>query len=292
MNPLTRLRLPGGIELLWSTREWVHLMLTSDSYKKRVTAFFIGSGLSYPLETTFDGILSIAGRAVVVDLVLDRLGINPDKCVVDAVFVNARRHPPRVYAWLHDTKHCYFLKIGLPTDADAFENERLVSAAVQSQPGLLLPRALNLVSTDRWVALLSQGLSAHQLRSKRKLNASELIQSEWFSNCPSRGPFGGIVHCDLASNNVYAVGNSIWVTDWELSALEGPDFCDLVCLAVADLGTVQHSLTSIQERILRHAGIAIEIEKIGEALTFLDVRGNVGARRVRNSLGAAAVAGQ
>ena len=275
---LTQCLLPGGVKLVWADRYWVNLMLPADSMKKKAARFFIRSGMTRPIETRFNGTLGLGDFPISIDSILSTAEFHSLGLEVKAAFANVQHTPPRIYVWLQGTSGWYFLKIGGTSDLPVFQNEVTFSKLVPQHRGRLLTHCVALVRGAEWTGLLSIGLSPEQLARRRRLSALEVLRSPLFCVPQRAGPFDGIVHCDLGSNNVYHLDGHIWIADWEMAGASAPDFCDAICLAtVAAADRVdEHRLRAILKRV---CGLSVGAAQLRSALRFLTRRGNLVAGR-------------
>lgn len=280
MAMLTKLLFPGGIEIAWDTPEWVPLILPKDSWKKRLVIKGVQSGLTRPFQRSFDGHIRLGATNIFLKSILDQLRPSRYELKPKAIFSNARRDPPRVYVWLESRGVWFFLKIGRSIDRQNFENEFATCEKIPSKCDLIVSRPIDLKADKEWVGLLTTGLSPTQLSSRRNVDANKLIVAPLFLANARTGPFEGIVHCDLNSNNIFELDGAYWVTDWEFAAMKGPDYCDLVGLVATSPANSNMSLDILKVIMERKCGIEISLSQIKEALNFLAYRGNKGAKRI------------
>lgn len=284
---LRSLPLPNQGLLAWSDPTWLQYILPADSLKKRLLRGMARHPAFVLLSRCFDGTLPFNGEVYDLDDLLASLSdIAPDPAV-SAVFVNSKRNPPRVYVWLRSGDKTLFLKIGRETELSFFENE--VEALAQLHPieDMQVMRPLALRKHDGLTLLLSQGMSLSMQRNKRRLNPEQVLAHFARQKLEASGFFGGLVHGDLASHNVFKLGDRLLIVDWEFAATSGPDYCDLIELGAALVvsnTTQRPDLDTLNAQLRRSAGARLDDSTLLDSLVFLAERGNINARTVLSSV--------
>lgn len=285
---LRSFRFPGQGLLVWSNPAWLQYILPADSKKKmllRGLARLPGFSL---LSRRFDGKVPFDGRIYELDDLLAQLSDIVPAPSVSAMFVNGRRNPPRIYVWLESEGNPLFLKIGNEMEQPAFENEVEALTGLHLDNNLLVMRPMALRFSDALVLLLSQGMSPTMHRQKQRLSPDEVLAYFARLGLQANGFFGGPVHGDLASHNVFDLGNRLLIVDWEFGAPSGPDYCDLIeigaALVVADPNECA-DLSSLKTRLHKRAGVQLDDSILRAALAFLAERGNINARTVLSATG-------
>jgi hypothetical protein len=243
--------------------------------------------MTAPVEAAFTGTFAVGDAAISVDSVLCSPEFASLHLQVHAGFGYVGHIPPRIYLWLRGRSEWFFLKIGKASELPVFANEFTFSRLVRQDESLLVTPCLELVRGAGWVGLLVAGLSPEQLSRRRCLAPLEVLRSALFALPRRGGPFGGVVHCDLGSNNVYWLDNRVWVCDWEMASASAPHFCDAICLATAVAAGRGdgHVLRTI---LHEECGILVQENELHSALRFLATRGNRAAGRAIVRLASAA----
>jgi hypothetical protein len=283
MNNLRYISLPAGGLLAWSDKDWLRYILPADSWKKRVILCLSRLPFFEVLVRRFDGKLKLDGWEFDLSAVTSLLAIPLPLTRVAAVFANSRRMPPRIYVWLSSDDQEYFLKIGTERDYPAFQNEFDLVRQLDLQEEITVMLPLDLRRFERVVLLLSEGLPRDVLSRKKRIGPQEIIARLTAGGVHAEGFFGGPVHGDLSSNNVFVVGHRLVIVDWEFAAPRGPDYCDLVELAAARIAAgpkSECSISAIGGLLCRETGCHLAGRIVAKCLAFLTSRGNKNAERV------------
>lgn len=285
---LRSLRFPGQGLLVWSDPTWLQHILPADSRKKKLLRSLVSLPGFSLLSRRFDGKLLFDGRVYDLDDLLAQLSDIVPVPTVSAIFVNGRRNPPRIYVWLESEGNPLFLKIGNATERPVFENEVKALTGLNPDNDLLVMRPMALRFSDALVLLLSQGMSPTMHRQKRRLSPDEVLAYFGRLGLQANGFFGGPVHGDLASHNVFDLGNKLLIVDWEFGAPSGPDYCDLIeigaALVVADPNECV-DLDALKTHLHKSAEVQLDDSTLRDALAFLAERGNINARTVLSATG-------
>lgn len=274
------LSLPGTVLLAWRDAAWVSYILPSDSIKKRFVKTLVSSSLSRIFSKYFNGKLIFGNQSVDLQIILDQLKGDITNPQTSAIFVNSRRDTPRIYLWLMSEGVEYFIKIGLGADYEAFNNELKVMENKHELGDIQILSGRKLFRHDNLSILLSKGLSEREHQQKKRMLPHEILR--YFSNrgLSSEGFFGGRVHCDLSSNNVFSVGNRLIVLDWESSVELGPRYCDLIELGSAMLVSdpvKRKTLRCFKSLLNNQIGFCPSESSIRDSLEFLSNQGNKNA---------------
>ena len=285
---LRSVSLPGGGLLAWADPVWLQYILPTDSRKKRLVRALARLPLLGLVSSRFNGKLVFDGRIInLSDLLRQLADVIPDP-IVSAIFVNSRRKPPRVYIWLTSTGVDYFVKIGTDEDLVAFRNEIDVLASQVSLLDIRVMRPLKLLVHNDLVMLVSEGMNKDLHASKRRLLPGEVLSHFSMQAGLPQGFFGGPVHCDLSSNNVFIVGNQVLIVDWEFAASSGPDFCDLIelgaAVVISDL-QAPPDMERLKDVLLGPTGFSLPNTTIMKCLVFLAERGNRNAIKLLSTVG-------
>lgn len=280
---LRSFRFPGQGLLVWSNAEWLKFILPSDSQKKKLFHVFASLPGFACFLRHFDGKLPFDGRMYDLDDLLAQFSDIVPFPTVSAIFVNGRRDPQRIYVWLESEGNPMFLKIGKAAERPVFENEADALTGLHTNDDIIVmrPRALRLSKTQ--VLLLSNGLSQSMHQQKQRLSPDKVLSYFVRQGLQASGFFGGPIHGDLASNNVFQVGNRLLIVDWEFAVPDGPDYCDLIelCAALVIANRTQPpSLADLQAQVRRSTDLELDDSTLNKALEFLAQRGNINARIV------------
>ncbi len=287
MNELRCLPIPGGGTVGWAHTGWLLGILPSDSWRKRAIRSLARLRLLNLLSRRFDGRLNLSGQEFLLDDVLEHLDVAANPALPMAIFANVQRDPPRIYVWLQSGIKNFFLKIGTEQDYPAFRNEVEVSANLKVHSDIVVMRPIANQRKNGLSMLVFEGIESEILARKKRMSPHEII---WFlrgRRALRKGVFGGAVHCDLASNNLFKVGDKLLIVDWEFSALSGPDYCDLVGLIVAILADEPGTMASVETTrylLAREAGCQLSENAVSCCLRFLAARGNRQAAQVLDSV--------
>lgn len=280
---LRALSFSGGVVLAWADPIWLQYILPADSRKKQILRAALRCPLTQLVSRRFRGKLILDGRSFDLAELLEQVAeVLPDP-IVSAIFVNSRRDPPRIYIWFSSGGHEFFVKVGTDRDGAAFQNEFEVSKDVTLPNGSRTLRHLALSKYDGLHILVSEGLEQSAHSRKKRLLAEDMLVFFSQQGLRSEGFFGGAVHGDLASNNVFLLDDEILVVDWEFGARSGPDYCDLIELAAAHViadPTAERSFGSIRDVLQRTTGFDPPERALLESLMFLSSRGNSNAQQM------------
>lgn len=280
---LRSFRFPGQGLLVWSDPVWLQDILPADSRKKKLLRGLASLPGFSLLSQRFDGKMPFDGRVYDLDDLLAQLSDIVPVPTISAIFVNGRRNPPRIYVWLESEGNPLFLKIGNATERPVFENEVKALTGVPPFNDLLVMRPIVLRTLDGLVLLLSQGMSSTMHRQKQRMSPVEVLAYFVRQGLQASGFFGGPVHGDLSSHNVFDLGNRLLIVDWEFGAPSGPDYCDLIeigaALVVADANECV-DLNALKTHLHKSAGVQLDDSTLCDALAFLAERGNINARKV------------
>lgn len=279
---LRSLKLPGGRLIAWSDRSWVQLILPSDSWKKRIFRFLLRLPFAPLVSRSFEGEVFIKGRVLDLKMLLPMLADVVADPVVEAVFVNSQRKPPRIYIWLKSKDGPKFMKIGTNLESQAFKNEFELVKSLDVHSGVRVMRPLKLFQYKEFEIIVFEGLDKSDHAKKCRLFPRELISYFVAHELKGAGFFGGPVHGDLSSNNAFKLGGQVLIFDWEFGSASGPEYCDLIELALSlALSNARlpkrDLLRSIKLEILELSGVRLSEATIHKALVFLATKGNSNA---------------
>ena len=283
---LRALTLPMGGMLAWNDPAWLQYILPRDSWKKRFFRVIARLPLFWLVSRQFDGQLVLDGQKFGLEGVLALVSDVLPAVTVWAIFVNSQRNPPRIYLWVGSKNQQYFLKIGLESDHSAFKNEFETAAGTDMPRRVETMRPLALRHQDGLVLLLSEGLDLEAQRMKKKLSPENVISLLIVDGIKKEGFFGGLVHADLASNNVFLINKQLLVVDWEFAVCSGPNYCDLIGLGAACVvanARIENTMEEVGNILSQKTGFRPSHTDISNALSFLASRGNKNALHVLRS---------
>ena len=176
-----------------------------------------------------------------------------------------------------------FLKIGTAAEFSVFENEASALTKLHTDHDLIVMRPLALRVSDSLVMLLSQGMSLNMHQFKQRLSPDEVLSYFVQVGLQANGFFGGLVHGDLSSQNVFDVGGKLLVVDWEFATPHGPDYCDVIelCSALVVADCVDPAgFATLKAQVSRNTGLELDESTLRNAVEFLAKRGNINAQKV------------
>jgi hypothetical protein len=280
---LRSLSLPNQGLLVWSHPKWLQYILPADSWKKKLLRGLSGYPAFELFSKHFDGNLYFDGQVYNLSNIISVLpAINPAP-VISAAFVNSGRNPPRAYVWLQSGDIAMFLKIGRAIEYPFFENEVKVFEKMNSVEGLQVMKPITLCNYDGLVLLLSKGISLDMQRFKHRVTPEQMLSQFLKHGADASGFFGGPVHGDLSSQNVFKLRDQLLIVDWEFATPYGPDYCDLIELGAAIVVASPNqspNLANLQAQLHRSVGVELNYSTLFNALVFIAERGNVNAREI------------
>jgi len=272
--PMSRLSL-----VAYSDPVWIEHILPSDSLKKRIFKQICRLPFIKFLSPQFDGKVLFNSETVDLEHVLAQVTQVIPSLDISAVFLNGGREPPRIYVWLSAENDNYFLKIGTVDDNKLFENE--IGLFESHLPdGVRLVRPLKVLRFGNLSMLFCEGLNLQMHECKRRLLPRDIIAHFKDRGFLPQGFFGGPVHCDLASNNVFAINSDVYILDWECSSPKGPSYCDLVELTTAILfqeNIKPVGIGDLQALMTQLTDLQLPENTFWDALHFLAERNNPNA---------------
>lgn len=277
---LRSFRFPGQGLLVWSDPAWLQHILPADSRKKKLLRGLASLPGFSLLSRRFDGKLPFDGRVYDLGDLLAQFSDIVPAPTLSAMFVNGRRNPPRIYVWLESEGNPLFLKIGNATERSVFGNEVEALSGLHPDNDLLVMRPMALRVSDGLALLLSQGMSRTMHTLKQRLSPDQVLTNFARQGLEPTGFFGGPVHGDLASHNVFDLGDRLLIVDWEFAAPNGPDYCDLIelCAALVVADPARHpDFDALKTQLHRSAGLGLNDSTLSNALEFLAQRGNINA---------------
>lgn len=284
---LQSLSLSGGIVLAWSNPSWITYILPSDSIKKRLIHMLVRFPLSWILFKPFNGRLNFGGQSIDLETLFSQVADNLSNPVVSAVFINSRRDPPRVYIWLKSDGVDYFIKIGLISDYPAFANEFKVLKRKKSIKNVRIMSPLKLYQYGSLAILLFEGLTVKEHSEKQRVAPKQVLAHFSQGGVRHKGFFGGVVHGDLSSNNVFVLGDELLVLDWESSVESGPAYCDLIelgsALTLSD-PVLEQNFERLRDILNTHAGFCPDTSIVKESLEYLSQKGNKNASQLLSKI--------
>lgn len=283
MKHLTAIKVPNGV-IGWSDSCWINRVIHPDSWKKKLLRISARSlGIVCPIQV--NNRVSLGGKPLRIEAVFERFQVKISSRMVNAIYVNGNRNPPRIYIWgRYDSGKYFFLKVGNASDNQSFKNELAVTSHLSARSNILFFRVSEVVETKRFIAAVSEGFPPQKMDQLARLDQRSVFN--WLTECntPGEGPFGGCIHGDLASNNVFSDGEKVWILDWEFGAVKGPEYGDLIAVAseiVIRNETRNDWFISIQELIAEKIHIRLSLDDIAETLKFVARHGN---SRIKNYL--------
>ncbi len=276
---MRRLHFPSRGTFIWRDPRWLSKMLVSRREKKLILDALSQLRVMDFASEEHRGPVIMDGQEICINEVLDEITGFRQDTVLLAAFLNTKRHPNRLYIWFRQANQTWFAKVGSPRCAEAFHNELRIARILKSaetRVSIISPKRH--VETQDYSALISRSIHPWAMRRGRGLLYREILNKLFLPGLRPEGPFSGIVHCDLTPTNVIMIKNSILVLDWEMGSSSGPDYCDLVSIAVSDLVDNSTSLRDGPDKInailRKDTKLNLAPDRIMHCVEFLASRGN------------------
>lgn len=272
-----------GITLAWAESSWIQHMLPSDSVKKSIVRTLLRPPISQFLSSRFEGALTIDGRTFWLADILELIDHVAPEPIVTAIFANQRRQPPRIYIWLRSRDGARFVKLGTYRDQEKFHNEAKILKCVKLPQGIRTLSPLLVAEFNTLQLLVSEGLEQKEHVIKTRMLTEDILINFSSSELLAKGFFGGPIHGDLASNNVFRLKNEILIVDWEHGSVSGPDYCDLIELGSARaLGSAssQNGVEDVRKHLELLIGFSPTHAEVIEGLRFLESCGSNNASKI------------
>jgi hypothetical protein len=268
------LKLPNEVLLAWRNRLFIHNILPSNSFKKRIIKLLFRLPILNFFSSGFDGKLNFYGSNIDVFSVASELIKSEDEIRLNAVFFNATRDRQRVYVWGDHGSKPFFIKIGQPDDYDLFENEHNACGYECKSDHFRILQARSIIKKNKYSAILLEGLSFYEIDKMKRISGLEFLKYCVNLNLDLKNIFKNRAHGDLSSNNIYRVEGKVIIMDWEFSAKNPPDYCDVIEIFSSDKKyQKQHGnkISLLLNDIKRGLDIDIGYENAIKSLKFLAI---------------------
>jgi hypothetical protein len=190
--------------LLWfKDGNYIGAILGSDSFKKRVLKKFLSLNSRFLDATGFFKV-----KSGDIHRIIDEMDIKLEQ--VNAVYLNLRRRPNRLYIWFIDSSgRTVFVKVFEPSEKinvmDEIHAQKKISAEM---PSLNTFEVLNYGSlNDGSTFVIYESLEITLLSLRRAVSDVEVNQ--YFKKIR-------VLHPDLNSENIFAINDSFYAVDFEV----------------------------------------------------------------------------